>query len=418
MLLETEALRLGLRTRRLSRDVFLAEDRTSDRFVGFSDSESDATGMADSVAAARKDVARRLLSGVGLPVPEGDSFPVTDRGAAYAFARTLGFPLVVKPAGGSKGVAVTVGITSEEELGRALDEVAASRYAGTGVVVERFATGSDYRVLANRTEVLSVVRREPASVVGDGHRTVEELVVSANAARRQNPHLARRVIKLDARVDEQLRRQDLTRSSVPAAGRRVRLRAEANFSLGGESVEVLDETHPSVCELAVAAVAAFPGLPHAGLDILLDDHRLPVDGQTVTIIEVNSRPVQSIHHFPMFGPPREVSQRLVRDAVAAAGIGVAEPADELTVRVAVTGRVQAVGYRRWMVRAAKALGVSGWVGNAAEPDRVHAVVHGRARWVGMMLRLAFDGPPGATVVETVAEPVDTPPASGFRIHGE
>jgi acylphosphatase len=71
-----------------------------------------------------------------------------------------------------------------------------------------------------------------------------------------------------------------------------------------------------------------------------------------------------------------------------------------------------------MVRAAKVLGVSGWVGNAAEPDRVHAVVHGRARWVGMMLRLAFDGPPGATVVETVAEPVDTPPASGFRIHGE
>jgi hypothetical protein len=34
----------------------------------------------------------------------------------------------------------------------------------------------------------------------------------------------------------------------------------------------------------------------------------------------------------------------------------------------------------------------------------------------MMLRLAFDGPPGASVVEVSAEPVDVAPASGFRIH--
>ncbi|MFS8497134.1 MAG: acylphosphatase [Micromonosporaceae bacterium] len=415
MLLETEALRLGLRTRRLSRAVFLAEDPASGRFVGFTDSESSATGAADSVAAARKDVARQLLAAAGLPVPDGGVFAVSDREAAAAMARKLGFPVVVKPAGGSKGVGVTVGVDSEERLARALDDVAASRYADTGVVVERYVAGNDYRVLATRSQVLSVVRREPASVVGDGRRTIEELVVATNAARRQNPHLARRVIRLDARVDETLRAQGLTRWSVPAVGQPVRLRAEANFSLGGESSEVLDETHPSVRQLATAAVRAFPGLPHAGLDILMDDHRLPVDEQTVTVIEVNSRPVQAIHHFPMYGPPREVSARLVRDTVEAAGIRVAEAVDELTVRVTVTGRVQRVGYRRWMVRAARALGVSGWVANAAEPDRVDAVVHGPARSVGMMVRLAFDGPPGAAVVETVAEPVEGVTTGGFRI---
>src|SRR5690606_4036087 len=246
----------------------------------------------------------------------------------------------------------------------------------------------------------------------------EELVVATNAARRQNPHLAKRVIRLDARVDEMLRAQGLTRATVPAAGQRVRLPAEGNFSLGGESLEALDETHPSVLELATAAVRSFPGLPHAGLDILMDDHRLPVDGQTVTILEVNSRPVQAIHHFPMYGPPREVSARLVRDAVEAAGIHVAEAVDELAVRLTVTGRVQGVGYRRWMVRAARALGVTGWVANGAEPDRVDALVQGPARRVGMMLRLAFDGPPGAAVVETVAEPVEAARASGFHIRRE
>jgi acylphosphatase len=264
--------------------------------------------------------------------------------------------------------------------------------------------------------VLSVVKRQPASVVGDGRRTIEELVVAANAARRQNPHLAKRVIRLDERVDEQLRQQGLTRRSVPGAARRVRLRAEANFSLGGESFEVLDDTHPSVRELAVAAVAAVPGLPHAGLDILMDDHRLPVEEQDIAIIEVNSRPVQSIHHFPMYGPPRDVSRRLLEEASEEAGISLPPPADELTVKVTVTGRVQAVGYRRWMARAAKQLGVSGWVANVSGSDQVVAQLRGRARWVGMLVRLAFDGPPGATVVELSAEPVDLADMSGFKIH--
>lgn len=422
MLLETEALRYGLATRRLSRDVFLAEQPHSGVTVGFTDSESSATGEAGSVGAARKGVTRDLLAARGLPVPQGASFGSPEHRssyqAAYVEALRLGFPLVVKPAGGTKGTAVTVGIASEQQLRRALDEVAASRYAHTGVVVERFVTGTDYRVLATRERVLSVVRREPASVVGDGHRSIEELVVAANAARRQNPHLARRLIKLDSRVDEQLARQGLTRRSVPEAGRRVRLRAEANFSLGGESFEVLDSTHPTVCELAVAAVAAIPGLPHAGLDILMDDHQLPVDQQRITIIEVNSRPVQSIHHFPMYGPPRNVSQHLVGDAVRAAGGTLGEPTDELTVRVTITGRVQQVGYRRWMVRAAKQLGVSGWVCNAAEPDQVHAMVQGKAAWVGMLLRLAYDGPPGSAVVEVRSEPVEVAPASGFTVRSD
>lgn len=323
--------------------------------------------------------------------------------------------MVVKPAGGSKGTAVTTNIESAQVLAAALDEVAASKYADTGVVVERFVTGNDYRVLATRSRLLSVVRREPASVVGDGQRTVEELVLAANAARRQNPHLAKRVIKLDARTDEQLARQGLDRRAVPPLGQRVRLRAEGNFSLGGESYEVMDEAHPSLGELAIAAVRAIPGLPHAGLDIIMEDHRRPVDEQRVAVIEVNSRPVQSIHHFPMFGPPRNVSRHLVREALEAAGLEAGEVTDPLTVHVTARGRVQQVGYRRWLTRVAKELQVSGWVANHEQPDRVDAVIHGPARWVGLAVRLAFDGPSGASVTEVTAQPIEPHTGNGFVI---
>lgn len=417
MLLETEALRRGLPTRRLARDLFLIEHPESGEAVGFVDSESGATSAAASVAMADKGVTRALLERAGLPVPPGRSFPATDRDGAYRAGIALGFPLVVKPAGGSKGTAVTTGIGTAGELARALDEVLASKYAATGIVVERFATGHDYRVLATRDEVLSVVRREPASVVGDGRRTVEELVLAANVLRRHNPHLAKRPIRLDQRVADQLRRQGLDRRVVPAAGRRVQLRAEANLSLGGDSREVLDAVHPSLSELAVAVVRAVPGLPYAGLDLLLADHRRPVQEQPVTIIEVNSRPVQSLHHFPMFGPPRNVSARLVELAAQAAGWRLGAPADQVTVRVSVAGRVRGVGYRSWLATMATQLGLAGSVGPAgpAGPDGVAVLARGPAARVGLLLRLAFHGPAGAVVTETRAEPVDLPVRSGFAV---
>jgi D-alanine-D-alanine ligase-like ATP-grasp enzyme len=177
--------------------------------------------------------------------------------------------------------------------------------------------------------VLSVVRREPASIVGDGRHTVEELVIAANVVRRGNPSLGRLPIPLDGRADGPLHGQGLTRTSIPPAGQRVRLRTVANLSQGGESHEVMDTTHHSVLALAVTAVRAVPGLPYAGLDILMEDHRLPVDAQQVTIIEVNSVPMLTMHHYPMFGPPRPVAAELVGDLV---GSGTVEHGGGLRAR--------------------------------------------------------------------------------------
>jgi D-alanine-D-alanine ligase-like ATP-grasp enzyme/acylphosphatase len=420
MLLETEALRLGLPTRRLARDFFLVEHPDGGSggggIIGFADSEASTASLAAAVATADKAATRALLERAGLPVPPGAAVAAGELERARQAGLALGFPLAVKPAGGSKGAAVTIGISTAAELAAALAEVAGSRYADTGFIVERSVAGNDYRVLATRTDVLSVIRREPAAVVGDGRRTVEELVLAANVARRHNPHLAKRLITLDDRADDQLARQELDRFSVPPPGVRVRLRAEANLSLGGDSREVRDSAHPSLRELATAVVAAIPGLPYAGLDILMADHRSPVADQPVHIIEVNSRPVQSMHHFPMYGPPRNVSARLVADAVAAAGWPARPPVEQLTVRMAVTGRVRGVGYRRWLAGLARQLDLAGWLAGG-DGGSVTGLVHGRAARVGLLLRLAFHGPAGASVIQRYAAPVEVVPPAGFSVRG-
>src|SRR3712207_9311075 len=48
------------------------------------------------------------------------------------------------------------------------------------VVVESFAQGRDHRVLVVNGRVVACAERVPAHVVGDGTRTVRELVTEAN----------------------------------------------------------------------------------------------------------------------------------------------------------------------------------------------------------------------------------------------
>lgn len=71
----------------------------------------------------------------------------------------------------------------------------------------------------------------------------------------------------------------------------------------------------------------------------------------------------------------------------------------------VRGRVQGVGFRAFVVRHARALGVAGWVRNL--PDgRVELVAEGPQAAVEALLRLVQRGPEGAVVlgVETRWEP--------------
>ena len=72
--------------------------------------------------------------------------------------------------------------------------------------------------------------------------------------------------------------------------------------------------------------------------------------------------------------------------------------DSVVRHLSITGRVQGVGYRFYMERKARELGVSGWVRN--RPDgSVEAVVQGSAGVVEAMISWARRGPPSAVVAE-------------------
>jgi acylphosphatase len=71
---------------------------------------------------------------------------------------------------------------------------------------------------------------------------------------------------------------------------------------------------------------------------------------------------------------------------------------QVTKRLNITGRVQGVGFRFYMERKARELGLSGWVRNRRDGG-VEAVVQGSAAAVESMIAWARRGPPSAVVAE-------------------
>jgi len=70
----------------------------------------------------------------------------------------------------------------------------------------------------------------------------------------------------------------------------------------------------------------------------------------------------------------------------------------VTKHLIITGRVQGVGFRFYMERKARELGVTGWVRNRRDGG-VEAVVQGSAGAVESMIAWARRGPPSAVVAE-------------------
>lgn len=81
--------------------------------------------------------------------------------------------------------------------------------------------------------------------------------------------------------------------------------------------------------------------------------------------------------------------------------------------VVITGRVQGVGYRDWMVREARKLGVAGWVRNRAD-GAVEALVAGEIAAVQALLSACRRGPLMARVDAISEEFAEAPAEPGFK----
>jgi cyanophycin synthetase len=270
-------------------------------------SVTDATSHLGVLTAGDKGATKRLLASAGIPVPRG--MIVTDANAAVAFAADALGAVVTKPLAGNHGRGVSTGLRGDCAVREGFVSAAAH---GPSVIVEEHLPGRDHRILVVGGRVVAVAERVPARVVGDGTRTVRELIDELNAdPRRGAGHEAVMTrVHDDAALASVLAEQALALDDIPQPGLIVLLRATANLSTGGEAIDRTDDIHPAVAAVATRA-AAIIGLDVAGIDLVTSDIGRPLNETGGGIVEINAAPGFRMHLAPSRGVPRDVAAPVI-----------------------------------------------------------------------------------------------------------
>jgi len=277
--------------------------------------------------ASDKEDANNLLRALGLPVPEQE-LAYSEREALQA-AHRVGFPVVVKPLNANHGRGVSINLAADEEVVRAF-AVAQSHGTGQAVLVERFVTGFDHRMLVVDGRLIAVAKRVPGHVVGDGVHTVEALVEIVNRDPRRGIGHEKVLtkIQLDLQAERLLEQKGYTRETVLAEGEVLYLRSTANLSTGGTAIDMTDTVHPDNRDMAERAIQAI-GLDVGGVDFLTDDITRSYKEVGGAIVEVNAAPGFRMHVAPSEGTPRDVAGPVI-DMLFPAGTPTRIPIAALT----------------------------------------------------------------------------------------
>ncbi|NBP30094.1 MAG: cyanophycin synthetase, partial [Flavobacteriia bacterium] len=257
--------------------------------------------------AGNKEETKYLLEQSEVPVPKGQI--IRNESQLEDVCKRVGFPLVVKPIDGNHGRGITVNIQSLEE---ALPAFHAAKKVSNSVIIERFITGVDYRLLVINHRFVAAALRTPAHVVGDGTSTVQALIDQVNAdPRRGYGH---------EKILTQITINELTLGLIKAKGysldsvipkdEMLVLKDTANLSTGGTAEDVTDFVHPANIAMA-ERISRIINLDICGIDIMTSDISKPLKETNGAVLEVNAGPGFRMHLAPAKGLPRNVAAPVI-----------------------------------------------------------------------------------------------------------
>lgn len=275
--------------------------------VRFRATMTDRTSSIAVDLASNKDETKRMLQDAAIPVAKG--MCIIHEAEVDEVISKIGFPLVFKPLDGNHGKGASINVKTVEEAKAAFDH--AKKYSRK-IIVERFITGYDFRVLVINNRFIAAALREPAHVIGDGKSTIQELINIENKdPRRGYGHEnVLTEISIDKETDDQLAKLGYTLQTVLKKDELCYLKGTANLSTGGTSTDVTDIVHPHnifICE----RISRVIGLDICGIDIIASNLSEPLEVTGGVVLEVNAAPGFRMHLAPAKGLPRNVAAPVI-----------------------------------------------------------------------------------------------------------
>jgi len=257
--------------------------------------------------AGNKEQTKRMLDQSSIPVASGSI--CSDNEELEATIKNIGYPIVIKPLDGNHGKGASINVTNWEDAQSGL--IFAKEYSKR-VIVEKFITGFDFRILVIDNKLVAAAKRVPANVVGNGKDTIQELLDLVNSDPRRGFGHENVLTKIDIDRDtlDLLDRLEYTLETIPRNGETVYLKSTANLSTGGTSVDVTDMMHPENIFLA-ERISRIIGLDICGVDIMAENLTQPLKENGGVILEVNAAPGFRMHLAPSEGLPRNVAAPVI-----------------------------------------------------------------------------------------------------------
>ncbi|MEY4604833.1 MAG: cyanophycin synthetase, partial [Bacteroidota bacterium] len=257
--------------------------------------------------ACNKEDTKYMLEQAEVPVPRGEI--IRRESSLEETCKYVGFPLVIKPVDGNHGRGITVNINSYED---ALVAFRAAKNVSNAIIVEKYITGVDYRLLVINHKLVAAALRTPAHVIGDGTSTIQQLIDEVNSDPRRG--FGHEKVLTQITVNDLtlglIEAKGYTPNTVLEKGETLILKDTANLSTGGTAEDVTDYVHPANISMA-ERISRIIDLDICGIDIMTTDITKPLKETGGAVLEVNAGPGFRMHLAPAKGLPRNVAAPVI-----------------------------------------------------------------------------------------------------------
>ena len=266
---------------------------------------------ASVLAMENKLVTKTLLARAGIHVAYGESY-IKPEAAVNVYSHFSDSDIVIKPNQTNFGIGITILKTpySEKEFAQAIHF---AFQFDQRILIEHFFPGKEYRFLVIHDEVVAVLHREAANVIGNGQDSIQELVRQKNLhpMRGEGYRKPLEKIKLEEIEQQFLKKQQLNINSILAKDEKIYLRENSNISTGGDSLDFTDSIPDVYKNIAIKATQSVDAVI-CGVDMMIRDIYQHHPKGNYCLIELNFNPAIHIHTFPFIGKDRKVAQKILQ----------------------------------------------------------------------------------------------------------
>lgn len=245
-----------------------------------------------------KIVLKKELSKHGIPVPKYMGISNLSSHSLESIYEKFKPPVIVKPQLGSRARHT---VTNINTLAHFKEGVSIAGQISTHLVVEEHLHGYVCRATLVGGVLAGFYRGQAPFIVGDGKKTIRELIEEKDKNRNERIE----PVRIGDELDAHLSRSGFKIDDVLPNETSITLSHRIGRLFGGSTKEMIDELHPSFIPILEKA-AKVVDLSVAGFDCIIPDPSKDENTQRWGIIECNTLPFIDLHYYALEGKPRNI----------------------------------------------------------------------------------------------------------------